>query len=278
VRLLLISGLISMLLNEDQQAVPQSLMTATALRNVAIGSLFLSLGLISFSSSSPPASAQAWQCKAPVNLPRPKVETPKPNEIRRTPVASYVMALSWSREHCKGREKDPGEAFQCDGSIGDFGFIVHGLWPEASGPDYPQWCRKADLLSRKVIADNLCMTPSPQLLQHEWAKHGTCMTRKPETYFGAAKLIFEAIIFPDMDKLSRQGEKEGKPLTAAGLAEAFAMNNDGLPADAVRVKTNRKGWLEEVRICLDKKFKPMRCPTFFRGAPAGAEVKVWRGR
>jgi ribonuclease T2 len=230
------------------------------------------------SSGQQPVQAQAWQCIAPANVPRPTLETPKPAEIRRTPVASYVMALSWSREHCRGREKSTKDALQCDGSIGDFGFIVHGLWPEASGPDYPQWCRKADLLSRKVITDNLCMTPSPQLLQHEWAKHGTCMARKPETYFGAAKLIFEALTFPDMDRLSRQGDKEGKVLTAAGLADAFAANNDGLPADAVRVKTNRKGWLDEVRICLDKKFKPMRCPTHTRGAPGGAEVKVWRGR
>jgi ribonuclease T2 len=227
--------------------------------------------LLAGSSAHDGAAAQAWQCKAPSNLARPIIETPNKSEIRRTPVASYILALSWSPEYCRKRGKDPDMALQCDGKIGDFGFVLHGLWPEAAGPDYPQWCRTAGVLSRKVIADNICMTPSVQLLQHEWAKHGTCMARKPETYFGAARLLFEAIDFPDMAKLSKE------PLNAAGLAEAFANGNDGLPASAVKSKTNQRGWLEEVRICLDKKFKPAACPAFVRGAPDKAEVKIWRG-
>jgi ribonuclease T2 len=243
-----------------------------------LAAIALISGLLGASSGQQAVQAQAWQCIAPASLPRPSPEHAKPGEVRRTPVSRYILALSWSREHCKGREKELGAALQCAGRIGEFGFIVHGLWPEAAGPDYPQWCRKAEPLSRKVVAENVCMTPDVQLLQHEWAKHGTCMARKPETYFGAAKLLFEAMTFPDMDRLSRQGEKEGKPLTAAVLADAFATNNEGLPAEALRVKTNRKGWLEEVRVCLNRKFKPMRCPSFVKGAPSGSEVKIWRGR
>jgi ribonuclease T2 len=227
--------------------------------------------LLASSSAHDAAFAQAWQCKAPANLSRPRIETPPKDEIRRTAVASYLLALSWSPEYCRGRGKDAEAQLQCDGKIGDFGFVLHGLWPEGKGPDYPQWCRTAGVLSRKVVADNICMTPSVQLLQHEWAKHGTCMARKPETYFGAAKLLYDAIEFPDMAKLSKE------PLNAIGLAEAFATNNEGLPANAVKVQTNRRGWLDEVRICLDKKFKPMACPNFVRGAPDKAEVKVWRG-
>ena len=232
--------------------------------------------LLATSTAPQPATGQAWQCKAPANLSRPVPEIAKPNEVRRTPVAGYMLALSWSREQCRGRERDPEMAIQCDGSIGDFGFVLHGLWPEAAGPDYPQWCRKASVLSRKIVADNICMTPSVQLLQHEWAKHGTCMARKPETYFGAAKLLFQALTFPDMHRLSRQGEKDGL-VTAKVLADAFADNNDGLPANAIRVQTNRKGWLEEVRICLDRKFKPEACPAFAKGAPEKAQIKIWRG-
>jgi ribonuclease T2 len=236
------------------------------------------VALLAASSTHQAVTAQAWQCKAPASLSRPTVETPPAGDIRRTPVAGYVLALSWSREYCRGREKDPAMELQCSGRIGDFGFVLHGLWPEAAGPDYPQWCRKAGQLSRKVVADNICMTPSVQLLQHEWAKHGTCMARKPETYFGAAKLLFDAIEFPDMDRLSRQGDKEGEArLNAAGLADAFATYNDGLPASAVKVQTNERSWLKEVRICLDKKFKPQACPRFVQGARDKAEVKVWRG-
>jgi len=120
------------------------------------------------------------------------------------------------------------------------------------------------------------MTPSVRLLQHEWAKHGTCMARRPETYFGAARLLFNALEFPDMDRLSREGEREGT-LTAGRLAEEFALHNDGLPESAIRIQTNRRGWLEEVRICLDRKFKPKACAPSNWSASAKAEIKIWRG-
>ena len=223
------------------------------------------------------ATAQAWQCRPTKFLPRPALELPEPGQVRRTPIDGYVIALSWSREYCRGRERDPAMRFQCSGDIGDFGFVLHGLWPEAKGPDYPQYCRNVGVLSRKVVTDNICMTPSPQLIQHEWAKHGTCMAKTPEAYFGAAKLLFGAVQFPDMDRLSRQVER-GTPLTAGWLAAAFAELNDGLPANAVKVKTNNKGWLQEIRICLGKDLKPRRCPTVVQGLSDKAAVKVWRGR
>jgi ribonuclease T2 len=204
------------------------------------------------------------------------MEEARPNEIRRTPVAGYTLALSWSREYCRSHQRDPAAAYQCDGKIGEFGFIVHGLWPEGRGPDYPRWCQKADVLSPKLIAQNICMTPSPQLQQHAWAKHGTCMARKPETYFGAARLLFGALQFPDMDRLSRQ-DKETTPLNIGVLTKALAQINPGLPENAIRVQTNRKGWLEEVRLCLDEKFRPISCPVHAKGARGNARLKIWRG-
>ncbi len=206
------------------------------------------------------------------------MEEAAPSQIRRTPVDGYILALSWSPEHCRMRKNSPKNGLQCSGEYGDFGFILHGLWPEAKGPDYPQYCRTVGLISRKIVADNICMTPDVQLLQHEWAKHGSCMVRRPETYFSAASLLFNALEFPEMDRLSRAGDKVGgTPTNARKLAEAFAIVNDSVPAHAIRVKTNNKGWLEEVRICLDKKFLPRRCPAYNKGAADKAIVKIWRG-
>jgi ribonuclease T2 len=234
------------------------------------------LALLATSGGQEPASAQAWQCRAPKFLPRPALELPEAGQARRIPVAGYVLALSWSREQCRARERDPAMRFQCSGDIGDFGFVLHGLWPEAKSSSYPQYCRSVGVLPRKIVAQNICMTPSPQLLQHEWAKHGTCMAKTPEAYFGAARLLFNAIAFPDMQRLSQQVER-GTPLTAAGLAAAFAEINDGLPTTAIKVKTSRKGWLEGFNICLGKDFRPRRCPSFTRGAADAAPIKVWRG-
>lgn len=103
------------------------------------------------------------------------------------------------------------------------------------------------------------------------------MAKTPEAYFSAARLLFNALEFPDMARLSREPER-GTPLTAATIAERFADLNDGMPADSVTVKVSPKGWLQEVRICLDRKFKPRRCPRYSRGANSKAQVKIWRGR
>lgn len=223
-----------------------------------------------------PVLAQAWQCQPAQYLPRPALELPKSGQVRRAPVDGYTLALSWSREFCRGRARDPSMRFQCSGDMGDFGFILHGLWPEARGRGFPQYCRSVGILPRNVVSRNICMSPSPQLLQHQWAKHGTCMARTPEAYFAAARLMFNALEFPDMARLSREPER-GTPLTVAALAERFADLNDGLPANAISVKTNAKGWLEEVRICLGKDFKPRRCPIFSKGAPANTQIRIWRG-
>ena len=103
------------------------------------------------------------------------------------------------------------------------------------------------------------------------------MANTPDVYFAAARLLFNAIAFPDMARLSREPER-GTPLTAQALAERLADLNDGLPTNAVMVKANGKGWLQEVRICLGRDFKPRKCPAFTRRAPATAQIKIWRGR
>ncbi len=235
------------------------------MHTMKVPGLMLLAGFAALLSSS--VQSQAWQCVPPANLPRPKPEFPKPNEARRVPVAGYLLTLSWSPEYCR----DHKDTLQCSGKMGDFGFVLHGLWPEGAGKNYPMWCKSAALVPPKVIAQNICMTPSVQLLQHEWAKHGTCMARRPEAYFGAAKLLYDAVVMPDMAKLSRA------PLNARGVADAFAAINPGLPASAIAVHTSEQGWLDEVRICLGKDLKPETCGPGKKGAPDNAVVKVWRG-
>lgn len=218
------------------------------------------------------AHAQSYQCRAPA-LAKPVAPVSKPsNDPRRIkPVAGYTLAMSWSPEYCRLRKDSPREKTQCSGDDGSFGFILHGLWPDAQGTSYPQWCRATKALPPAVVKRNFCMMPSTRLMAKEWAKHGTCMTRRPETYFRISKIMFDAVEFPNMDRLSR------KPLTVKGLRSAFVAANDGLSADMIRLKVNRRGWLEEVRLCLGKSFRPQRCPGNMRALKDDRPVKIWRG-
>jgi ribonuclease T2 len=121
-----------------------------------------------------PALAQAYQCRMPARVTVPPA--PQLGQTVRMPIARYTLAASWSPDHCKMRgQNDP---LQCSGKAGRFGFVLHGLWPEGAAGRWPQWCAVTPRPTPAQLAENLCMTPSPRLLEHAWAKHGSSLKRK----------------------------------------------------------------------------------------------------
>ena len=107
---------------------------------------------------------------------------------------------------------------------------------------------------------------------HEWAKHGTCMTgERPASYFARSTRAYAALRYPDMGALSR------RPLTADRFAQAMAAANPGLAADMMRVTATRQGWLDEVWLCMDARFRYRRCPAHAGGLPGSTPLKIWRG-
>lgn len=217
--------------------------------------------------------AQAIDCRLPAVLPRPEIERPDAREPKRdVPIGGYTLSLSWSPEHCRTRRTSVADRFQCGGTGGRFGFILHGLWPDGRGTQWPQYCRPAALLPEKVIRANLCTTPSVQLLQHEYAKHGTCMNLSADAYFRTSKGLFDKLRFPDMDALSRR-----PALTARQFAVAFAAANRGLDPATIKVIANRRGWLDEVRLCLDTALRPQRCRASAQGARPADGIRICRG-
>jgi ribonuclease T2 len=218
------------------------------------------------------ASAQAYRCSVPAQIERPRPDLPTAGQPQRLlPIGSYTLALTWAPQFCHEHARDASSALEC-GSGNRFGFTLHGLWPDGVGRDWPQYCRAAPLLPAPVIRANLCATPSAQLLQHEWAKHGTCMPGlSPAAYFRRSTALYGTLRYPDMNALSRG------PLTAGAFADAFAAANPGMSASSVRVTANRQGWLDEIWLCLDKAFKFERCRTGSGGLPSAAALKIWRG-
>lgn len=217
------------------------------------------------------ALAQAQMCVAPRKVERPLPDLPSAKEPRRVlPISSYTLALTWAPGICRARGDSPANAFRCGGA--GFGFTLHGLWPDAPGKTWPQYCKATPILPPALIRKTMCATPSEQLIQHEWAKHGTCMKTTPEAYFRRSTALYRQIRYPDMDALSRSGG------TVGDFKRAFAAANRAIPVEAIRVTTNREGWLDELWLCLDTRFRYHRCEAGTGGAGDDAPLQIWRRR
>ncbi|WP_322963811.1 ribonuclease T2 family protein [Sphingomonas fuzhouensis] len=216
-------------------------------------------------------SAQTLQCTAPSGPQRIRPDLPSQSQPTRVlPIGGYTLAITWSPQYCRDPKGD--SSFQC-GKSNRFGFTLHGLWPDGVDKDWPQYCRPTAILPQAVVRRHICATPSAQLMQHEWAKHGTCMAGySPARYFQQSNALYHGLRFPDMERLSRRNA-----LTAGDLASAFAAANRGMTADMMRVTATREGWLDEIWICLNKAFRPSRCPAHQGGLSPNAPLKIWRG-
>lgn len=214
------------------------------------------------------AMAQAISCPIPRGALAVRPDNPTPEQpVRQRATGGYTLAISWSPNQCRTRGDAPSERLRC--RDGRFGWTLHGLWPDGVGPEWPQYCRPADLVPQRVLRAGLCATPSAQLMQHEWAKHGTCMAGyTPERYFARSNAMFHALRFPDMARLAQA------PLTAGRLAEAIAAANPGIRADMMRITGTRGGALDEVWLCTDTRFRYARCPAHQGGLDPAARITV----
>lgn len=235
---------------------------------VAAALLMLGLAL-----APAPLLAQAYQCRMPERLsPLPQDKRGRDAVRRVVPIAGYTLALSWSPEYCRGREDDKAQALQCSRRFGEFGFVLHGLWPEGRTATYPQYCASPpSAVPLSVVRQNLCAMPSQRLIQHQWDKHGSCMARDPARYFQTATRLYQSVKLPDMERLSRRA------LTQGMLKREIARLNPGMPATAIVLKANGRGWLQEVRLCLGLDYRPRACPAHVRQPRGDAPLKIWRG-
>jgi ribonuclease T2 len=209
-----------------------------------------------------PAAAQTY--------PRPDPELPSDKEpVRKVPAKSYTLSLSWQPEYCHART-DHSAFGGCGNDATRLGFTLHGLWPDGDGFNrWPQYCKPVDILTDRQIKAGIGVTPSPQLLQHEWAKHGVCVSPDPVSYFQDETRLFKAIHVPDMASLAQR-----KDLTAIQFQQAFAAANPGMRANMMRLNVKKTGWLSEVWICLGLDKRPKACPASQGGAKPATRIRI----
>ncbi len=160
------------------------------------------------------------------------------------------------------------------------GFTVLGLWPEAEAGKSPESCGTAKPAPKAVVSFALMDIPSPSLIQHEWATHGTCTGLSPFDYFSNLVQARASVQIPvQITSLEEQiRESPGQ------IETQFAMANPSFPAGAFRTSCPG-GEFREERICFDKRLKPQACtasagectvPAVLIRPPAARSTKIER--
>ena len=164
----------------------------------------------------------------------------------------YVLALSWSPNWC-ALEGDARASPQCDAEA-DFGWVLHGLWPQYED-GWPADCRHTfHNPSRTDTAAMADIMGTSGLAWHQWNKHGSCSGLSPDDYFALSRLAFERVEKPEV--LRRLTTPVTLPATL--IEDAFMRDNAGLDADEITI-TCRAGRIQEARICLTRDLEPRTC-------------------
>lgn len=153
----------------------------------------------------------------------------------------YLLTLSWSPTFCLTHKDDA----QCSGK--GYGFVLHGLWPQYAKGGWPESCPPMVALSPAERTQGLTLFPTPKLLEHEWAKHGTCSGLGAKGYLDAADKAVGAVKIPEQ----LQPFSSTHYFQAQEIANLFRQSNPGIAADGIAVICNGPE-LSEVRVCMGK--------------------------
>lgn len=166
----------------------------------------------------------------------------------------FVLALSWSPSYCRA-EGEQANRHQC-ASGRDFGFVVHGLWPQFEN-GWPEYCDnpEPDRVPGALARQMLDIMPSIGLIGHQWRKHGACAGLSQQDYFTLVRSAAARVTVPQ--HFQRPGD--ARQVDPDAVEQAFIDANAELPANAIAV-TCQDRLLREVRICMDKELEFRACP------------------
>jgi ribonuclease T2 len=164
----------------------------------------------------------------------------------------YVMSLSWSANWC-ALEGDARNSPQCDPEA-EFGWILHGLWPQFER-GYPANCNTAARApSRNDTAAMADIMGTSGLAWHQWRKHGVCSGLSSDDYYALSRAAYGKITRPAVFReLARE-----VTLPASLIEDAFLAENPALSADQITI-TCKSGYIQEARICLTRDLELRNC-------------------
>jgi ribonuclease T2 len=164
----------------------------------------------------------------------------------------YVLALSWSPNWCE-IEGDARKSDQCDPRH-DFGWTLHGLWPQYER-GWPAFCSTPHAPpSRKMTKEMSDIMGSSGLAWHQWKKHGTCSGLDAQEYYALSRKAYEQVNRPAVFRKLTDPVK----LPASVVEDAFLKANPDWEKDMLTI-TCRDGHIQEARLCLSKSLKPVPC-------------------
>jgi ribonuclease T2 len=207
--------------------------------------------------------------KVPPNLPMsgtPAVQARSAEPVT-APFDYYVLSLSWEPGFCADPASAAANPKECAPGK-HTGFVVRGLWPEANAGANPESCEKTKLVSKAVLNMMAPYMPSPGLVQHEWATHGTCSGLSPADYFTQAIEARVAVQLPVQITAVDEAVNESPEQIEAQFAGA----NPSFPAKAFRTVCKGVDFVE-ILVCFDKSLKGREC-TSTVGDCAGATERI----
>ncbi len=172
----------------------------------------------------------------------------------------YLLNLSWAPEYCAANAGNVSSS-ECDPAH-HFGFVVHGLWPENNDGSYPQNCGPANPVANSIVQHMVTIMPSRSLIQHEWAKHGTCTGLATQDYFNQVQTAFRQVQIPP----EYRNPAQAATASPSEIEQKFAQANNA-PAGAFRVVCSKSDL--DVEVCLTKDLQYRQCGGSLRDCSAG---------
>ncbi len=165
----------------------------------------------------------------------------------------YVMSLSWTPTWCN-LTGDARHSPQCKSGRG-FGFTLHGLWPQYADGGYPSLCRTTTRNPSRMMSDGMAdIMGTSGLAWHQWKKHGRCAGMPAADYYALARKAYASVNRPTVFRKLKRDIK----LPASVVEEAFIEANPTLLQNQITI-TCQSHKIQEVRICLSKDLKLMKC-------------------